>query len=434
MIETIISKDIEFLENGPNNREKYFRRPQDFTRERKIDFRFIVAALINLARKSLSVEIEDLLERLDLEHISFTLSAFSHARLKLNSCFFKDWYEHQNKTFYEISVYKTWKGFRLIGIDGARGALASTPSLIKEFGTQDNQHGRYAMCQYLFGCDVLNNLILFSDIAPVKTSETAMLLSWLDNITSDMLCIYDRLFVSAALCYLHIQKNISFVMRCKLTHNQAVKDFVLSGQTQQIVTFFFDKDAITQLKKLGYAVKKGDGVTVRLIRVVLEDGEIEVLATSLTDTQKYPAAEFKALYFKRWGAETCIGALKNQLQIELASGLSPFTLKQDFYASVFTFNLQSLIINSVEQEVEQISALRQRNYKVNRNVTLGLMKGRLVRLFIKPIANLLALLQKKFIKNLTQSTQGQGITNPRNKKSQRLNGKYRPLTNYKRAI
>jgi len=434
MIETIISKDIAFLENAINHREKYFTRIVDFTRKRKLDYQGLAMMVINLPRKSLSVEIEDLLERIDLQSVDYTKSAFCHARLKLQPCFFKEWYECQNQSFYDTQNYQTWKGFRLMGIDGSRGYLASTESLIAEFGTQDNQHGGYPMCQYLFGQDLLNNLCCYAEVAPVNTSETAMLLPWLSTVPADTLCIYDRLFVSAMLCYLHIQKGIPFVMRCKLSHNQVVKNFVASGKTDEIVTFNFTSKSIAQLKHQGYKVTAKQGVTVRLIRVILDSGETEILVTSLLDKELYPAKVFKGLYAKRWGVETSIGCLKNQLQIELASGQSPLAVKQDFFASIFTYNLQSIFIHSVQKKINQINKRRKHQYQVNRNVTLGILKGRMLRLFIKPIPGLAKQLQHRFIKHLTECKKNQAIKNPRKKKAQRINGKYRPLTNYKRAI
>lgn len=434
MIETIISKDTAFLENAINHREKYFTRVEDFTRKRKLDYQGLAMMVINLPRKSLSVEIEDLLERFDLQAVNYSKSAFCHARHKLQPCFFKEWYECQNQAFYDQQNYQTWKGFRLMGIDGSRGYLANTPSLINEFGTQANQHGGYPMCQYLFGQDLLNNLCCYADIAPVNTSETAMLLPWLANMPTNTLCIYDRLFVSAMLCYLHIQKGIPFVMRCKLSHNQVVKNFVASGATDEIVTFNFTSDAVAQLKNQGYCVTTKQGVTVRLIRVTLDSGMTEVLVTSLINRELYPAEEFKGLYGKRWGVETSIGCLKNQLQIELTSGQSPLAVKQDYFASIFTYNLQSIFIHSVQPKVDQINERRKHQYQVNRNVTLGILKGRMLRLFINPIPDLVTYLQQKFVCHLTECKRNQGIKNPRNKKAQRINGKYRPLTNYKRAI
>ena len=46
-----------------------------------------------------------------------------------------------------------------------------------------------------------------------------------------------------------------------------------------------------------------DPLRVRLIRVELESGEVEVLITSLLDTKAYPYRAFAKLYALRWGIE-----------------------------------------------------------------------------------------------------------------------------------
>lgn len=434
MIESIISKDREFLVNARLNRELYFIGSRTFTRNRVLDYEGVAMNIVNLPRRTMAVELEDHFERLGLGEVSYSKSAFSHARKKLQPIFFKHWYEHQNRQYYELAPFQTWQGYRLMGVDGSRAYLFNHASIITEFGTQDNQHGQIAMAQLLIGHDVLNDICLFSDIGPVNSSETALLLPWLDQIPKDVLCIYDRLFASVLLIYLHLLKELPFVMRCKLTHNQVVKDFVASGASQAIVDFKINKEVARQLRQLGYEVGQQQSVTVRLMRIELDNGQIEVLITSLLDEQAYPHQVFKQLYAKRWGVETGIGRLKNQLQIELFSGRSPLAVRQDFYATIFTYNLQTIFIRSLDQQVHFINKGRKHNYQINRNVTLGILKGRMIRLFINPVDGLIGALQRKFLKHLTEDIKYQGRQQPRKKRAQRINGKYRTLANYKRAI
>ncbi len=44
-------------------------------------------------------------------------------------------------------------------------------------------------------------------------------------------------------------------------------------------------------------------IQCRLLRIELEDGNVEILCTSLTDIKKYKHSEFKALYHYRWNEE-----------------------------------------------------------------------------------------------------------------------------------
>ena len=54
---------------------------------------------------------------------------------------------------------------------------------------------------------------------------------------------------------------------------------------------------------------------LRLIRVKLDTGKIEILITSsMTDKQKYPHKIFKELYHKRWPVEVDYLFMKERLE------------------------------------------------------------------------------------------------------------------------
>jgi IS4 transposase len=82
---------------------------------------------------------------------------------------------------------------------------------------------------------------------------------------------------------------------------------------------------------------------VRLVRVRLDSGEIEVLMTSLLDGKKYQVGDFKWLYGKRWGVETYLDRLKNQLEVERFSSKKLIGVEQDFYGVVFISTLESAL-------------------------------------------------------------------------------------------
>lgn len=62
----------------------------------------------------------------------------------------------------------------------------------------------------------------------------------------------------------------------------------------------------------------------------MEDGSIEVLCTSLIDTQKYDREEFGRLYHYRWNEEEAYKLLKSRVEIESFSGKTAKAVKQDF--------------------------------------------------------------------------------------------------------
>ena len=81
---------------------------------------------------------------------------------------------------------------------------------------------------------------------------------------------------------------------------------------------------------------------MRLIRVVTPNGKTPGLMTSLFDGERYPAADFAALYQGRWRIEESFKRLKHRLGLEHTSGLSWPTARQDLGAKAIGENLNAL--------------------------------------------------------------------------------------------
>ena len=141
----------------------------------------------------------------------------------------------------------------------------------------------------------------------------------------------------------------------------------------------------------------------------------------------------KEVYFLRWGIETFYGSVKNQLQIENYSGIRQLCILQDYFANLFVFNLQSMIEKQSEQALEKINEQRTLNYKINKNISWASLKNRLVLLFLtNDCSKILLELQLLFQQYLEPVRPNRKF--PRIRRTMHGNGKYRTLTNYKRAI
>ena len=123
---------------------------------------------------------------------------------------------------------------------------------------------------------------------------------------------------------------------------------------------------------------------MRLVKVVLESGEVEILMTSLLNAIEYQMTIFKDLYFKRWGIETLYDKLKNKLKIEEFTGYSETSILQDFYCTLFLNNIQSLLVSEANDELKtQHITDKKYEYKVNTNLSIGFIKTRIIDLFMK---------------------------------------------------
>jgi hypothetical protein len=88
---------------------------------------------------------------------------------------------------------------------------------------------------------------------------------------------------------------------------------------------------------------------LRLIRVELDNGETEILATSLTDGEIYPHAIFSDLYHLRWPAEEDYKTLKYRIEVENFSGKTKHSVYQDFYAKLFSKNFAAAVGNKIRK-------------------------------------------------------------------------------------
>ena len=106
--------------------------------------------------------------------------------------------------------------------------------------------------------------------------------------------------------------------------------------------------------------------------------------TTLLDQAVFPTAIFHGLYGKRWGSETYYDVVKNILEIENFTGTSVLSVRQDFYATVLTSNIQGVIQWELQEEIEteNRSATRKYQYRLNKNVSIGLLKDTLVTLLM----------------------------------------------------
>ena len=121
-----------------------------------------------------------------------------------------------------------------------------------------------------------------------------------------------------------------------------------------------------------------DSFRLRFVRVTLETGETEVLATTLP-RDEFPADNFREIYHMRWGIETAYEKLKDNLQLENFTGTKPRLIEQDIFATIYVSNLAEDIIRDVElEEQERLATGYKYKMRLNRNISIGILKSDLV--------------------------------------------------------
>lgn len=382
--------------------------------------------MLNFLTRSLSIEIVNFLsflKRKDIAQETFSKSAFVQARKKIKPEVFKHLNQRIIEEFYKDNsgVLRQFDNLRILAMDGSRLTLPFTKELEEIYGQTKNQTNTYIVqTKACVLYDLLNKICINGVLSSIDTDERTQAKQLLEHCQANDLIIYDRGYPSFELIYEHYQKNLHFLMRMPLDFSQVVKDFVASGKTSQIVE-------IKPGQKKSFENKpytKSSTLKIRLLRITLNGGGIEVLATSLLDSKHYGNEVFKELYFKRWKIETYYDELKNKLKIEEFSGYSNQSILQDFYSTLFVSNIQTLIENEINEEIEKESETKniKYQYKINTTLSYGFMKDRILELFFtkNDMNDIINELKELFKKHL--------IPIRPNRKFERKIGKYRTRT------
>ena len=304
----------QFLENNRKS-EEYF------TRKRKLTFPRLVLFMLNSVKKSLQKELTEFSFLLKDERVkNITNSAFCQSRMKLNPTSFIELNDGIINEFYTDNIFELWKGFRLLAIDGSRIQLPFSLEIVEDFGFAGNQGATITPMAQTSSCfDVLNNMILNSEIDRYETDEYSLALKHIAKCNMKDLFIYDRGYCAPWFMFFHYVKQKDFIIRMQSISIKEVQDFFNSDEKDQIIEI--KELANKSAEKVRELNLKFGPFKIRLIKIILDNGDVEVLATSLLDKEKYPASEFKWLYGKRWGIETNFDHLKNHLMIEDFTGL-----------------------------------------------------------------------------------------------------------------
>ncbi len=308
-----------------------------------------------------------------------TKSALTQARKNVSYTAFIDLNQQAVNAYYATHPeIKTWQGYRLCAIDGSQLRMPDAPDIVEAFGVNlGREHQKdcpLALASVYY--DVLNHISIDSSINHTTASERDCAASHLAHAHPNDLSILDRGYNAFWLYALYITQNQPFCMRAKINQGLLFKQFSKSGKAQTVITLEPNKRSIEQCIEKGLPTC---ALKLRLVRVEL-DGEIEVLITNLMDEQALPASEFKELYHLRWGAEENYKRLKQWVEIENFSGKSVLSVKQDFYAKVFTTNLTAMVANCAQKQVDKATAHRKYDYQVNFAQALSKMKNTLLEL------------------------------------------------------
>jgi hypothetical protein len=356
-----------------------------------------------------------------------TKGGFSKSRRNLAPEAFLELNDLVWRRFYQQVDYLGYHGHKLLAVDGTFLNLPNHESIREEFDVRGMGRGTKkdvpkSMCLLSMLYDPVNYLTLDVQTGPTDGSEMDLLLKHLSKVGKGDILMLDRGYPSRALFAALQTKGIHFVVRMVM-HWLPVKKFMQSRKQDMEIAVEVPDGDYERYKQQFPSIRKT--VKCRLVRVLGDNGEQQVICTSLLDNAKYKPAELGELYRIRWGIEEGYKMYKARVQVEAFSGKTATAVKQDIYAKAMMMTMCAALAFPIEERVikeykeDRKKGMVKHLRKINRTFAYWSAKGILIGMFIKRmVRRALAVFDKQVEANTEIIRPGR--SNPRKKKPPRL--------------
>jgi len=397
---------IELIKSTLNSSEflnKHKTSAKDFTRKRTLPFSTLFIFMCNFLQTSIQEELDRFflaIYKFDIPVRQATASAFCQARTKIQHTAFIEITQKIVHAFYTLFSTKTWHGFRLLAVDGSTAVLPDIPAIEEHFGVWKSRHDSkpcpMARVSQIF--DVLNDITIDAYIGPKSVGERDAACKHFKHLGANDLLLMDRGYAAFWLFQLIIQTGAQFCARLPIDLWTTVKAKLFeSTKTEMLLTLEPSMSSVQKCKELGLSLEP---ITLRFIKIQLDNGDYEILVTTLTDCEKYSYDVFKELYFKRWPVEEQYKFFKSRIEIENFTGKSVLAVKQDFYARILMSNLAAMLSFPVEPNVKKANDAIK--YKINKTRAAAKMKNAGILLFFRDdVLKIIDALFQLFAQNLS---------------------------------
>ena len=371
---------------------EYIVEENKFTRNRKMTFKEYVVYVFHASGSSnfadaLRYFTNTLKNGLD----SITPQAVNKQRMFISPKLYEDIFK-----MYIDKLYSEYKGFSKLGefiVVACDGSIFHVPNTILTkiaFKIPILNVFKRFLSRVRVSCilDVNSTLILSAKIVSRNIDEISLAIEHLKDLNSRMdisklLTLYDRGYGSTKLMIYNLYYGSNFVIRLnsmafsKKISNMASDDGIIQiNITKKILRSIADENVREFAEKMGR-------LEIRIVKVKLKNGTIEILATNL-DSSKYNRSYLKEIYGKRWAIETGYDKLKNLIRIEDFTGIRQEIIEQDFYAGIFMYNVCSTIKFDIETSNIRVPKNSNKKYKITANFSsiVTLVYNYIYKLFV----------------------------------------------------
>lgn len=179
--------------------------------------------------------------------------------------------------------------------------------------------------------------------------ERELLLKALDQITPKDVLVLDRGYPAWWLFAAMQVRHVQFCARIEGCGWAVVEGFLRSDRMEHMLCQRLKSHDRKKLKAHGLPVP--ETLKLRLVKVRLPNGQFQVLATSLMDTQRFPTWAFAELYRRRWGIEEGFKLVKQRQHLEGFSGELPESIEQEIQAKILMHNITQAVCHQAQRRV-----------------------------------------------------------------------------------
>ena len=368
-----------------------------FIRNRKMNLSKMIMFILSKRGLTLDMEIENFKKLMSNEMSDITESAICQQRKNLNPEVFREMMRtYIEDTYDEGHDYDTYKGYLVCAIDGMKMELPNVPELQEEYGNTSGRADQRPCVRALTSSiyDVVNNMVIDSQIAPLKTSEKELAQINIANMVdiigdrvelSKIIIIFDRGYPSTEMVGLLDELGVKYLFRLSSnTFKENVKQMKTRDEETKIKV---TKSRLNTIKNedLKQLLSHREYLESRLVKYKLKTGEDEILLTNLSK-EEFNTEEIGELYFKRWKIELAYDIAKNKLEVQNISGHSKIVVEQDFYAQMYLLNIAEDLRKEANKKVKNKKENGYKyDYKINMNILIGKMRIQLIELMIRQV-------------------------------------------------
>lgn len=373
---------IHIIKEMSRNPQNFVHHPEkDFTRVRKFSFENMLRFILAMNGNSLYKE---LMDYFDYDLNTPSPSAWIQQRSKIKSDAFKYLF-HQFTASYDR--YHSFKGYRLIAVDGSTFNIAHNPHDEKTYIKSSTAKKGYNSLHLNALYDLTNKLYVDAQIQPIRElNERKALIEMVNQstMTDPVIIVADRGYESYN-TFAHIQeKGWKYVIRVKDIKSKSMISSLSLPQTDEFDETIYLTLTPKQTNKVKanphrykflpqnvrfdyFELKQTDyyELSFRVVRFKLTEDTYETIITNLNQ-EEFSKEALKELYEMRWGIETSFRELKYALGLIHLHSKNPSFIEQEIFAKLTMYNFCEMITLNVVLTKKE----RKYDYQVNFTVAI----------------------------------------------------------------